>query len=326
MRNKILEALYANKGNYVSGEILKEKLGISRTAVWKHIKILQDQGYNIQTAPRKGYVLFEADDKLLSKEIESLLWGHTMGRELIVFDSIDSTNTYGKNNADHLMDGIIILSEEQLAGRGRRGKDWSSPKGTGIWMSMVLKPDIPPTEGVKTTQRAAAAVCKAIRDLTGLNALIKWPNDIVVNGRKVCGILTEMAGQLNKIDYIVVGIGINVNNTEFPEGISAVATSLQIEYGKKIDRKELIVRIIKNFEALYHSYIENLNLTQVVAIVRDYSAVIGKEIKVIHGASERIVTVHDIDEEGFLIVESGDGKREVIFSGEVSIRGKNGYI
>lgn len=326
MRNKILEALYANKGNYVSGEILKEKLGISRTAVWKHIKILQDQGYNIQTAPRKGYVLFEADDKLLSKEIESLLWGHTMGRELIVFDSIDSTNTYGKNNADHLMDGTIILSEEQLAGRGRRGKDWSSPKGTGIWMSMVLKPDIPPTEGVKTTQIAAAAVCKAIRDLTGLNALIKWPNDIVVNGRKVCGILTEMAGQLNKIDYIVVGIGINVNNTEFPEGISAVATSLQIEYGKKIDRKELIVRIIKNFEALYHSYIENLNLTQVVAIVRDYSAVIGKEIKVIHGASERIVTVHDIDEEGFLIVESGDGKREVIFSGEVSIRGKNGYI
>jgi len=326
MRNKILEALYANKGNYVSGEILKEKLGISRTAVWKHIKILQDQGYNIQTAPRKGYVLFEADDKLLSKEIESLLWGHTMGRELIVFDSIDSTNTYGKNNADHLMDGTIILSEEQLAGRGRRGKDWSSPKGTGIWMSMVLKPDIPPTEGVKTTQIAAAAVCKAIRDLTGLDALIKWPNDIVVNGRKVCGILTEMAGQLNKIDYIVVGIGINVNNTEFPEGISAVATSLQIEYGKKIDRKELIVRIIKNFEALYHSYIENLNLTEVVAIVRDYSAVIGKEIKVIHGASERIVTVHDIDEEGFLIVESGDGKREVIFSGEVSIRGKNGYI
>ncbi|ABW18006.1 biotin--[acetyl-CoA-carboxylase] ligase [Alkaliphilus oremlandii] len=326
MRNKILEALYANKGNYVSGEILKEKLGISRTAVWKHIKILQDQGYNIQTAPRKGYVLFEADDKLLSKEIESLLWGHTMGRELIVFDSIDSTNTYGKNNADHLMDGTIILSEEQLAGRGRRGKDWSSPKGTGIWMSMVLKPDIPPTEGVKTTQIAAAAVCKAIRDLTGLDALIKWPNDIVVNGRKVCGILTEMAGQLNKIDYIVVGIGINVNNTEFPEGISAVATSLQIEYGKKIDRKELIVRIIKNFEALYHSYIENLNLTEVVAIVRDYSAVIGKEIKVIHGTSERIVTVHDIDEEGFLIVESGDGKREVIFSGEVSIRGKNGYI
>ena len=326
MRNKILEALYANKGNYVSGEILKEKLGISRTAVWKHIKILQDQGYNIQTAPRKGYVLFEADDKLLSKEIESLLWSNTMGRELIVFDSIDSTNTYGKNNADHLMDGTIILSEEQLAGRGRRGKDWSSPKGTGIWMSVVLKPDIPPTEGVKTTQIAAAAVCKAIRDLTGLDALIKWPNDIVVNGRKVCGILTEMAGQLNKIDYIVVGIGINVNNTEFPEGISAVATSLQIEYGKKIDRKELIVRIIKNFEALYHSYIENLNLTEVVAIVRDYSAVIGKEIKVIHGALERIVTVHDIDEEGFLIVESGDGKREVIFSGEVSIRGKNGYI
>lgn len=326
MRNKILEALYANKGNYVSGEILKEKLGVSRTAVWKHIKILQDQGYNIQTAPRKGYVLFEADDKLLSKEIENLLSGHTMGSEIIVFDAIDSTNTYGKNNADHLMEGTIILSEEQLAGRGRRGKDWSSPKGTGIWMSMVLKPDIPPTEGVRTTQIAAAAVCKAIRELTGLDALIKWPNDIVVNGRKVCGILTEMAGQLNKIDYIVVGIGINVNNTEFPEGIRDVATSLRIEWGKKIDRRELIVNIIKNFEVLYHSYVENLSLTEVLSIVRDYSAVIGKEIKVIHGASERIVTVLDIDEEGFLIVESADGKREIIFSGEVSIRGKNGYI
>ncbi len=326
MRDKILEELYTNKGQHTSGEVLSEKLGVSRTAVWKHINALKERGYNIETTPRKGYMLLEMEDKLLPKEIEVLLSNNMIGKQIICFDSIDSTNTYAKKEVNNLMDGAIILSEEQLDGRGRRGKNWSSPRGTGIWMSLVLKPNIPPTEGVKATQIAAAAVCKAIRELTGLDALIKWPNDIVINGKKVCGILTEMAGQLNEIDYIIVGIGINVNMDTFPEELKEIATSLLIEVGHKIDRKDLVVSILKNFEVLYSSYIKDLNLTETLTIVKDYSALIGKEIRIIQGTLEKRARAIDIDNEGFLIVELEDGSRELIFSGEVSIRGKNGYI
>jgi len=326
MRSKILGELYDNKGAYVSGEVLRTKLGVSRTAIWKHINALKEEGYNIQTIPRKGYMLLEMEDKLLSKEIEVLLSNNNIGQKIIYFDSIGSTNSYAKQEADNLMDGSVVLCEEQLEGRGRRGRGWSSPKGTGIWMSIVLKPNIPPTEGVKMTQIAAAAVCKSIRELTGLNALIKWPNDIVINGKKICGILTEMAGELNEIRYIIVGIGINVNTNDFPHELKDMATSLLIEGHKKIDRKELVVNILKNFEVLYNTYIEDLIFDETLNIVRSYSAVLGKQIRIIQGNIEKRAKAIDIDTEGLLLVEMEDGSRQLISSGEVSIRGESGYI
>lgn len=326
MRNKILEELYINKGNYISGEVLRTKLGVSRTAIWKHINALKSEGYNIETIPRKGYMLLEMEDKLLPKEIEVLISNNTIGKEIVYFDSIDSTNSYAKKEANKLKDGTVILSEEQLLGRGRRGRNWTSPKGTGIWMSLVLKPNIPPTEGVKMTQIAAAAVCKSIRELTGLNALIKWPNDIVINGKKICGILTEMAGELNEVNYIVVGIGINVNTDGFSSELKKKATSLFIEGGRKIDRRELVVNILKNFEALYNIYIKDLDLNETLAIVKNYSAILGKEIKIIQGNLEKKARAIDINDEGLLLVQMDDGSEQLISSGEVSIRGKNGYI
>ncbi|MBU5676277.1 biotin--[acetyl-CoA-carboxylase] ligase [Alkaliphilus sp. MSJ-5] len=326
MRSKILEELYINKGNYISGEVLRTKLGVSRTAIWKHINALKEEGYNIETIPRKGYMLLEMKDKLLPKEIEALISNNAIGQQIVYFDSIDSTNSYAKKEANKLKDGTVILSEEQLLGRGRRGRNWSSPKGTGIWMSLVLKPNIPPTEGVKMTQIAAAAVCKSIRELTGLNALIKWPNDIVINGKKICGILTEMAGELNEVNYIIVGIGINVNTDGFSCELKEKATSLFIEGGKKIDRRELVVNILKNFEALYNIYIKDLNLDETLVIVKNYSAILGKEIKIIQGNLEKKARAIDINNEGLLLVQMDDGSKELISSGEVSIRGENGYI
>jgi len=326
MRSKILEELYINKGKHISGEVLRTKLGVSRTAIWKHINALKEEGYNIETIPRKGYMLLEMKDKLLPKEIEVLISNNIIGQQIIYFDSIDSTNSYAKKEANKLKDGTVILSEEQLLGRGRRGRSWSSPKGTGIWMSLVLKPNIPPTEGVKMTQIAAAAVCKAIRELTGLNALIKWPNDIVINGKKICGILTEMAGELNEVNYIIVGIGINVNTDGFACELKEKATSLFIEGGKKIDRRELVVNILKNFEALYNIYIKDLDLDETLVIVKNYSAILGKEIKIIQGNLEKKARAIDINNEGLLLVQMDDGNKELISSGEVSIRGGNGYI
>lgn len=326
MRNKILEELYNNKGKYVSGEVLRSKLGISRTAVWKHINGLKSEGYSIETIPRKGYMLVEMEDKLLPKEIEELLNNPIIGNEIICFDTIDSTNSYAKKEASKLKHGAVILSEEQLMGKGRRGRTWTSPKGTGIWMSVVLKPDIPPTEGVKLTQIAAAAICKSIRELTGLDVLIKWPNDIVIHGKKICGILTEMAGEINEINYIIVGIGINVNTKEFPEDLKEKATSLFIEGGKKIDRKQLVALILKSFEKLYTKYINDLDFNETLSIIKKYSAVLGKEIRVIRGKLEKVARAIDIDGDGFLLIEDEEGNNELILSGEVSIRGKEGYI
>lgn len=326
MRKKILEELYNNKGSYISGEDLRLKLNVSRTAIWKHINALKEEGYNIETAHRKGYRLLEMEDKLFPEEIKVLLSNNNIGKEVLYFESINSTNSYGKEKADSLESGTVILSEEQLEGRGRRGKEWESSKGTGIWMSLVLKPDIQPTEGVKMTQIAAASVCKAIRKVTGLNALIKWPNDIVVNGKKVCGILTEMAGELNEISYIVIGIGINANTVEFSEDLKEKATSLYIEGNKKVDRKEIVIKILEEFEELYNLFIKELNLEHTLEIVKKYSAVLGKEIRIIQGKKEKRAKAIEIDNEGMLVIETDNGNIEPISSGEISIRGQNGYI
>ena len=326
MRKKVLQKLYKNKGNYISGEILAADLGVSRTAVWKHINILKREGYNIETAPGKGYEFFEMEDKLLPGEIENILSDKTRVKQIIYFDSIDSTNSYAKKEIDRLKDGTVILAGRQTAGRGRRGRGWVSPEGTGIWMSLILKPDIPPREGIKMTQIAVAAVCKSIRELTKLNALIKWPNDIVINGKKVCGILTEMAGELNKINYIVIGIGINVNMKDFPDEIKKYATSLFIEGNKKIDRKVLLINILKNFEDLYDAYIKDLSLDKTLSIVRNYSVMLGKNIRIIQGRSEKKGRAIHINEDGLLLIDLEDGSRELISSGEVSIRGEKGYV
>ena len=326
MREKILGELYKNKENYISGEILAADLGVSRTAVWKHINILKKEGYNIETAPGKGYRLLEMEDKLLPGEIENILSDKAMGKQIIYFDSIDSTNSYAKKKIDRLKEGTVILAERQTTGRGRRGREWISPEGTGIWMSLVLKPDIPPREGIKMTQIAVAAVCKSIRELTKLDALIKWPNDIVINGKKVCGILTEMAGELNEINYIVIGIGINVNMKDFPDEIKKHASSLFIEGNKKIDRKILLIDILKKFENLYDAYMENLNLNETLSIVRNYSAILGKNIRIIQGKSVKTARAVGINDDGLLLVETEDGGREPISSGEISIRGEKGYI
>ncbi|HZK56832.1 MAG TPA: biotin--[acetyl-CoA-carboxylase] ligase [Clostridia bacterium] len=326
MRNKILSELYKNKENCISGEVLATNLGISRTAVWKHINILKKEGYIIETAPGRGYRLLETEDKLLPGEIEILLGDNTIGKQVVYFESVDSTNSYAKKEIARLKDGTVVLAEEQTLGRGRRGKEWVSPKGTGIWVSLILKPDIPPREGIKMTQIAVAAVCESIRESTGLNALIKWPNDIIVNGKKVCGILTEMAGELNEISYIIIGIGINVNMDSFPNEIKENATSLFIESGKKTDRRDLLVDTLRNFETLYNDYIEDLDLNRVLSMVKNYSAILGKNIRVIQGKTEKRGMAIDINNEGLLLIELEDGSSETVMSGEVSIRGEEGYI
>ena len=325
MKEKILKILYDKRGSYISGEELAIMLGVSRTAIWKQINQIKLDGYNIDTT-KKGYRILDSAEKLLPMEIKARLEDGFIGKSILHFDSIDSTNDYAKKIAYEVPEGTIVISEEQLSGRGRMGRGWTSPKGDGIWMSIILKPMIPPTEAAKLTQVAAAAVCKAIRQTTELPALIKWPNDIVVNGKKVCGILTEMAGELNEVNYIIVGPGINVNTSSFPEELKSKATSLFLEKGEKVDRNLLTASIINEFAVLYSAYINEKNFANTLDICRVYSALLGREIYLVRGVEREQVKVIDITDEGLLLVRKNDGEESTIISGEVSIRGESDYI
>lgn len=326
MKEMVLKALYDKKGDYISGEELAAILGVSRTAIWKHINQIKLDGYNIETA-KKGYRILEGHEKLLPMEIKSKLKQHKIGERIIHFESIDSTNDHAKKIAYEAKEGTIIISEEQLSGRGRLGRNWSSPKGEGIWMSIILKPAIPPAEASRLTQVAAAAVCNGIRSTTGLDALIKWPNDIVVKSKKVCGILTEMAGELNEVSYIIVGIGINVNIGFFPADLESKATSLYKEKGKKINRVQLISTIIDEFTALYDAFVVDKDFTKTLNVCRQHSAILGKNIYLVRGEDNKEqVLALDITDDGLLRVRKSTGEELEIASGEVSIRGEGQYI
>ena len=328
MKEEIINLLKENEDNFISGEKISEKLGISRAAVWKHIKSIKEDGYEIESVSRKGYKLISSPDLLTFEEVNPYLNTNYIGKDIRYYNTIDSTNTKAKElGTAGAKEGTVVISEEQTGGRGRLGRQWVSPKFKGIWMSIILKPDIEPMEASKITQIGAAAVCMSINDL-GLKATIKWPNDIVLNGKKVCGILTEMSGELNKINYIVMGIGINVNieSEDFPGDIKDIATSIKIEAGKKVKRKELVASIFNNFEKLYDEFINSGTIKNSINICRENSALIGNDVKIIKRNEEVFAKAIGLTEDGELIVEYNDGKVDKIVSGEVSVRGMYGYV
>ncbi|ABK61508.1 MULTISPECIES: biotin--[acetyl-CoA-carboxylase] ligase [Clostridium] len=328
MKEEIINLLKENEDNFISGEKISEKLGISRAAVWKHIKSIKEDGYEIESISRKGYKLISSPDLLTFEEVNPYLNTKYIGKDIRYYNTIDSTNTKAKElGTAGAKEGTVVISEEQTGGRGRLGRQWVSPKFNGIWMSIILKPDIEPMDASKITQIGAAAVCMSINEL-GLKATIKWPNDIVLNGKKVCGILTEMSGELNKINYIIMGIGINVNieDEDFPGDIKDIATSIKIESGKKVKRKELVASIFNNFESLYDEFINSETIKRSINICRENSALIGNDIKIIKRNEEVFAKAIGLTEDGELIVEYNDGKVDKIVSGEVSVRGMYGYV
>ncbi|MEA4826614.1 MAG: biotin--[acetyl-CoA-carboxylase] ligase [Clostridium sp.] len=328
MKEEIIKLLKGNKNNFISGEKISESIGITRAAVWKYIKAIKEDGYEIESVSRKGYKLTSSPDLLTFEEISPNLKTRFIGRNFVHLDTIDSTNNEAKKLAiDGVPEGTLVISEEQTMGRGRLGRNWISPKHKGIWMSLILRPEINPIQVSKITQVAAAAVCIALIDM-GIRTLIKWPNDIVLNGKKVCGILTEMSGELNRVNYVIVGIGINANidKDEFPEDLKPTASSLKIEIGNYIKRKELVRRILNNFEELYEELINEETIKKSIEICKDNSALIGKEIKIIEKGKETRARALSLNEDGKLIVQYKDGKVDELISGEISVRGLYGYV
>ncbi len=328
MKIKIIKLLKKGGNEFISGQEISKRLGVSRTAIWKYMNQIREDGYEIESISNRGYRLVSSPDVLTFEEIEPYLNTKFIGRNIIHFNSIESTNSIAKKLGDSdEANGSVVISEEQTNGRGRLGRSWVSPSHKGIWMSIILKPNLSPVDAVNLTQTAAAAVVKASEEI-GIETLVKWPNDIVINNKKVCGILTEMNAELTRINYVVVGIGINVNvdESEFSEDIREIATSLKIQMNAPVNRQELTARILNNFEELYTKFTDGNDIETSIKICRDNSAVIGKDVLII--TREKSVEAHvlDIDNMGRLVVEYSDGSQEHIISGEVSIRGKVKYI
>ena len=226
MREKILEVILDNEKEFISGEELSKKLGISRTAIWKHIRILRSQGYNIESVNKKGYRLVDEPTDLLNPQnIYRNLKTKFIGKNVLHFETIDSTNDYAKKIGNELRDGSVIISEEQTKGKGRLGRVWESKAGEGIWMSIILKPNIIPNKAPFITLIAGASIVKAL-NILGVDAKIKWPNDITINNKKLSGILTELSAEIERVNYIVVGIGMNVKDTDFEAELQDKAKSL----------------------------------------------------------------------------------------------------
>ena len=326
MKGEILKLLKETDG-YVSGQELCRRFGVSRTAVWKVINQLKEEGYEIEAVRNRGYALKGAGDVLSEAELLSCLKTEWAGGRTVYFDATDSTNVQAKRLAEaHAPHGTLVVSDRQDGGSGRRGRSWASPSGVGIWMSLILRPEIAPSSASMLTLAAALAVREGIREETGLSPLIKWPNDLVLNGMKICGILTEMSTELMEIQYVITGIGINVNQREFPPEIRDTATSLSLEAGRSFRRSSLIAAILKAFEKDYTAFLKTGDLS---LLLEEYNACLvnrGKEVCILDPSGEYRAVAEGIDESGSLLVTLPDGTRREIISGEVSVRGIYGYV
>ncbi len=319
MKNKILSIL-KNAGGYVSGQKLSNELNVSRTAVWKHINSLKNDGYNIASVTNKGYRLMPDCDILNANEITEALKTSFIGTNVIFYDTVDSTNNEAKRHSDK-PDGTVFIADMQTSGRGRLGRAWQDKKGAAVLMSILLKPDISPAEVSKITLVAGLSVCRALLDS---GARIKWPNDIVTDGKKICGILTEMSAEINMVNYAVLGIGINVNNTYFPDELKNKATSLYLVSGKKQRRAEVVLSVLEEFEKLYTEFLKN-GLINIMEEYKKYCVNIGKSVRAVYRNKTVTGTAVDVNCDGGLVIKTGT-ENVTVSSGEVSVRGVYGYV
>lgn len=323
MRTEILRLLRQNAGKYVSGEEVSKLLNVSRTAIWKHMQALREEGYKIDSHPRLGYCLKTIPDLLLPNEVCPQLTTGFIGHSLHYYTSISSTNNEAKRLADKgCPEGTVVLTEEQKAGRGRLARNWFSPFAKGIWCSVVLRPSFPPQEAPKCTLLAAVAIARAIRK-AGVHCGIKWPNDILYQGRKLVGILTEMNAEMDAINYVVIGMGINVNTTsdEFPAELRGVAASLASIRGQAVSRLDLLISLLRELESLYVAACRE-GFAPILSEWRTLSVTLGQPVDVF-GINRTFSGVAlDIDEEGALLVQTEAGLEKVI-AGDVSVRAKS---
>lgn len=317
-RNRLIRILQDHRNSYISGQNLSEQLGISRAAVWKHMKALEADGYEIDAVPRKGYQVRRSPDKLSKNTLNWQLDTEWVGRKIIFEEELDSTQVLAKSLADQgAVHGTVVIADQQTSGKGTKGRSWHSPSGTGIWMSLIIRPDFGPREAAQLTLAAAVAIARVFRQ-NDIDAHIKWPNDIYLGGKKLAGILTEMQAEQDYIQHIVLGIGININQTasEIAPDIRNKATSLRIETDKEWKRQDLIHLIWKAFEDVYSLYIKK-GFPHIREEWMQYALRLGYRVKATTPSAVFEAVFKGIGEDGELILENDDGSIQHLYSAEL---------
>ena len=328
-RETILSLLLAHPGEYLSGEAMSRRLGVSRAAVCKAVAALRREGYEILSTPNRGYRLESSPDLLREGELSGPLSGCRVGSTLLCLDTIDSTNNECKRRAmEGAPEGLVVMAEEQTGGRGRRGRGFQSPRGKGLYLSALFRPDMDPGRVSDFTAWVAVAVCDGIEACCGIRPQIKWTNDIILNGKKLVGILTELSlvSETNTLDYMVTGIGINVNHApeDFSEEVREMATSLFQVLGRPVRRADLAAQIILALDRMYAGYPEDR--AEYLKKYRAGCITTGHQVQLITPTARRQAFALEIDDDFNLVVEHYNGKRETISAGEVSVRGMYGYV
>ncbi|GLB57968.1 biotin--[acetyl-CoA-carboxylase] ligase [Cytobacillus sp. NCCP-133] len=321
IRKKMIDAFTNSKEEYLSGQYLADLIGCSRTAVWKHIEELRKEGFELQAVRRKGYRITKTPEKVTADEIRLGLKTKTLGRHIQHEESVDSTQKIAHRLAyEGAAEGTVVIAEEQVSGRGRMDRRWYSPKSTGVWMSVILRPNIPPPMAPQLTLITAVAVVQAIEDLTELTPQIKWPNDILMNGKKVTGILTELQADADRIISIIIGIGINVNQQldDYPDELKNIATSLSIEKGEKLSRAELIKIILGKLENLYKLYLDK-GFYPIKLLWESYAVSIGKNLTARTITGSIYGKALGITDDGVLMIEDSSGKIHHVYSADIEL-------
>lgn len=321
MKEALLHMLTENEGQFVSGQEISNKLNCSRTAIWKHISELRNNGYSIEAVQKRGYRLITSPDLVTAEEVSLYTGKGSFGKKIVYQPSVKSTQEIAYSLArDGAPEGSIVLADEQTGGRGRLGRAWQSPAGTGIWMSLILRPEIPLQKAPQLTLLIAVAASKAIEKVTGLEAAIKWPNDLLINGKKTAGILTELQAEADSIHSVIVGIGMNVNqeSKHFSEEIAQIATSLAIEGGKTYKRAEVIGYLLQEIDSLYHQYLQNgFSVIKLLWEARAFS--LGKRITARSVTGSVTGYAKGITDEGVLLLEDDTGRVHSIYSADIEI-------
>ena len=321
MEKKVLDMLRRQVGGYISGQAISRRLGVSRTAVWKAIAALREKGFSIESSTGRGYNLVAGPDRIMGIDIEVGLHTKIIGSEVVSFDSVPSTIDAASELARKgAREGTVVVAEAQSGGRGRLGRKWSSPGGVGIWTSIILRPAIPPRDAPKLTLLAAVTVATTLREEYEIAAEIKWPNDVVVAGRKICGALTELVAEQDAVRYVITSFGLNVNQTrsKFPAEVRDIATSIRIESGRKLDRPEVFRRVLREFDRQYLDFSES-DGGEILDRWRRLSGTLGKRVTVqLHnGRVEGIAK--DVENDGSLIIDVGGGSLQSVAYGDVTI-------
>jgi BirA family biotin operon repressor/biotin-[acetyl-CoA-carboxylase] ligase len=321
MEKNVLDMLRREAGGCISGQAISRSLGVSRNAVWKTIAALREKGFRIESSAGQGYRFEAGPDRIVGLDIEVGLDTKIIGSEVVSFDSVPSTIDAASELArEGACEGTVVVAEAQSGGRGRLGRKWSSPGGVGIWTSIILRPAIPPRDAPKLTLLAAVTVATTLREEYKIDAEIKWPNDVVVGGRKICGALTELVAEQDAVRYVITSFGLNVNQTrsKFSAEVRDIATSIRIESGKKMDRPEVFRRVLREFDRQYLNFSES-DGGEILDRWRRLSGTLGKRVTVRLRDGNIEGIAKDVEHDGSLIIDIGGGSLRSVAYGDVTI-------